>query len=127
MKSSTTIAQMTIRISGVILIILGILFWTGRALGLVSLHMLLGLVLVLALWTLALIGARAGVGAGIVSFAIVWGIIVLFLGLTQARLLPGSAHWVIQLLHLLVGLAAMGLGDRLAQRIKGTLAPALSS
>ena len=125
MKNSTTIAQMTIRISGVILIILGILFWTGRALGLISLHMLLGVILVLALWVLAFIAARAGVGAGMVSFAVVWGIIVLFLGVRQTQLLPGSAHWVIQVLHLLVGLAAMGLGDRLAARIKGRLAPAL--
>jgi hypothetical protein len=125
MKTSTTIAQMTIRISGVILIILGILFWTGRALGLISFHMLLGLILVIALWALAFLGARAGVGASMVSFAIVWGIIVLFLGLRQTQLLPGSAHWVIQLLHLLVGLAAMGLGDRLAATIKGRLTPLL--
>ena len=126
MRTSTTVAQMIIRISGVILIILGILFWAGHARSLVSLHMLLGLILVLALWTLAFLGARAGVGAGFVSLAIAWGIIVLFLGLTQASLLPRSAHWVIQLLHLVVGLAAMGLGDRLAQRIKGALAPALA-
>ena len=126
MKTSTTVAQMTIRISGVILIILGILFWTGRALGLVSLHMLLGLILVLALWALAFIGARAGVGAGAVSLAIAWGIITIFLGIAQTRILPGSAHWVIQLLHLLVGLAAMGIGDRLAAKIKGGPAPALA-
>ena len=124
MKTSTTVAQMTIRISGVILIILGILFWTGRALGLVSLHMLLGLIL--ALWALAFIGARAGVGAGAVSLAIAWGIITIFLGIAQTRILPGSAHWVIQLLHLLVGLAAMGIGDRLAAKIKGGPAPALA-
>lgn len=126
MKTSTTIAQMTIRITGVILIVLGILFWSGHALGLVQLHMLLGLILVLALWVLAFLGARAGVGASTVSLAIAWGIVVLFLGMTQASLLPGSAHWVIQLLHLLVGLAAMGIGDRLAQNIKGRLVPALS-
>lgn len=123
MKKSTTVAQMTIRISGVLLIILGILFWTGHARSLVSLHMLLGLILVLALWVLAFVGARAGVGAGFVSLVIAWGIVVLFLGMTQTRLLPGSAHWVIELLHLLVGLAAMGMGDRLAQRIRGALAP----
>jgi hypothetical protein len=34
----------------------------------------------------------------------------------------GSAHWVIQVLHLLVGLIAMGIGDNLARRIKGTTA-----
>jgi hypothetical protein len=117
---------MIIRISGVILIILGVLFWTGHALGLVSLHMLLGLILVLALWTLAFIAARAGVGVGTAAFTIAWGIVVLFLGIAQTRLLPGPAHWVIEVLHLLVGLAAMGLGDALAKRIKGAIAPALA-
>ena len=126
MKTSTTVAQMTIRISGVILIILGILFWTGHALGLVSLHMLLGLILVLALWALAFIGARAGVGAGTVSLAIAWGIITIFFGIAQTSILTGSMHWVIQLLHLLVGLAAMGIGEGLAAKIKGRRAPALA-
>lgn len=126
MKTATTVAQMVVRFSGLILIVLGILFWTGHALSLVSLHMLLGLILVLALWVLAFLGARARVGAGFVAFAIVWGIVVLFLGLTQASLLPGSLHWIIQVLHLLVGLGAMGVGDRLGERIKGRLAPALT-
>jgi len=39
------------------------------------------------------------------------------LGLAQDRLLPGSAHWLIQVLHLLVGLAAIGQGEALAARI----------
>ncbi|MCL4301796.1 MAG: hypothetical protein KJ077_39240 [Anaerolineae bacterium] len=47
------------------------------------------------------------------------------LGLTQAQLWPGAFHWVIQLIHLVVGLAAMGLGDRLAQMSKHSLSPAL--
>lgn len=126
MKTATTVAQMVVRFSGLILIVLGILFWTGHALSLISLHMLLGLILVIALWVLAFLGARARVSAGFVAFTIVWGIVVLFLGLTQASLLPGSLHWIIQVLHLLVGLGAMGVGDRLGERIKGRLAPALT-
>jgi hypothetical protein len=121
MKTATTVAQMLVRATGVLLIILGVLFWTGHALGLISIHMLLGLILVLSLWALAAFAARAGVSAGFVVFAIVWGIIVLALGMTQTRLLPGSAHWVIQVLHLLVGLAAMGIGDSLATRAKGRM------
>ncbi|HEX5438078.1 MAG TPA: hypothetical protein VFW98_13010 [Gemmatimonadaceae bacterium] len=125
MSRTTTIAQMLIRITGILLIILGLLFWSGHALGLIGLHMLLGLVLVVSLWVLAGVGARAGVGSGFVGLAIVWGVIVLVLGMTQARLLPGSAHWVIQALHLLVGLAAMGIGESLAKRIQAARTPAL--
>jgi hypothetical protein len=36
--------------------------------------------------------------------------------MTQAQLLPGSFHWIIQVLHLLVGIVALGLADSLARR-----------
>ncbi len=120
MKTAATVAQMLVRFTGVILIILGILFWTGSALTLVPVHMLLGIVLVLSLWTLAVLAARAGVPLGPVLLATVWGLIVPILGVTQTQLLPGSAHWVIQALHLLIGLGAMGQAERLAARIKAT-------
>ena len=120
----TVITQMLVRICGLILIVLGILFWTGHARSWIPIHMLLGLVFVIALWVLAGIGARARAGAGFVTLVVIWGIIVLALGMTQTRLLPGSAHWVIRLLHLLVGLAAMGLGESMAARIKATRTPA---
>ena len=125
MQGTTTVAQMLVRICGGLLILLGIFFWTGHALSLIPMHMLLGLVLVIALWVLAGIGARAGVGAGLVVLSVLWGIIVLALGMTQTRLVPGSAHWVIRVLHLLVGLVAIRLGEVLAQRIKAVRAPAM--
>ena len=125
MQGTTTVAQMLVRICGGLLILLGIFFWTGHALSLIPIHMLLGLVFVIALWVLAGIGARAGVGAGLVALAVLWGIIVLALGMTQTRLVPGSAHWVIRVLHLLVGLFAIRLGEVLAQRIKAVRAPAM--
>lgn len=117
-KTATTIAQMLVRLTGVILIILGIIFWTGNADALVPLHMLIGFVLVFALWTLAALAARAGVNVTLVSAAVLLGVIAPLLGLTQTRLLTGNAHWVIQVLHLLVGLGAIALGESLAARIK---------
>ncbi len=109
------------------MIILGLLFWTGNAFNLVSVHMLLGLVLVIALWVLAFVAARSGVSPGLVIVAVVWGFIVIALGMTQNSVLPGSAHWVIKVLHLLVGIGAMGQAETLAARIKGmsTRTPAL--
>jgi hypothetical protein len=41
-----------------------------------------------------------------------------------SQLLPGDFHWVIKLLHLLVGIAALGLADRLAAEIKRARLPA---
>ena len=40
------------------------------------------------------------------------------LGLTQDQMLLGDAHWVIRVLHLLVGLGAIGQSEGLAVRIR---------
>jgi len=122
MRRATTTAQMLVRASFVVQLVLGGLFWTGNALDLVPLHQIIGFLLVFGLWTLAGLAARAGVRPPLVALAAVWGLIVPILGLTQTRLLVGSAHWVIEVLHLLVGLGAIGQAEGLAARIKERLA-----
>jgi hypothetical protein len=123
MRSTLTAIQMSVRVVGVAQLVLGLAFWTGNALGLVDLHQLLGILLVLALWALAALAHRAGMPAGLVAGAAVYGLIVLVVGLTQRELLPGSAHWVIQVVHLLLGLGLLGLAENLAIRAKARLAP----
>jgi len=112
------IAVNVLRASVLLALILGILFWTGNATSLVLVHMGLGILAVLSLWTLgaAIASTKGGIGLAIGAF--VWGLIVAALGLTQGTLLAGSTHWVIQVLHLLVGLAAIGLGEMIAGRYK---------
>src|SRR5689334_21898340 len=95
MQTTTTVARMLVRAIGLIMIVLGVLFWTGNALTLIPVHMLLGLALVLLLWLLAFIAARSGVRLGFVALAVLWGLIVPILGVTHTQLLPGPAHWVI--------------------------------
>jgi len=126
LQIGTTIARWLMRISGPTAFVLGVLFWTGNALTLIPVHMLAGIVLILALWTLAIVAAVSGVHRGIVALATIWGLIVPILGMTQTRLLPGDAHWVIQVLHLLVGIVAMSLGQGLANRIKQIHTPVQS-
>jgi uncharacterized membrane protein YuzA (DUF378 family) len=109
---------MTVRLCFVVLIVLGILFWTGRADSLIPLHQFLGFVLVLALWTLAVLAARRHVPVVLVAIAILWGILLPIFGLTQAGIVPGSVHWIVQVFHLLVGLAAVGQAENLARRIR---------
>ena len=131
MKTATTVLEILTRILGALLIALGLLFWTGNARTLVPLHMLLGITLVLALWALAVLAAVARVNLGLVALALAWGLIVPILGLTQTRLLPGGAHWLIQVLHLLVGIGAIALAQALASQIRRTptrkSAPALQA
>jgi hypothetical protein len=124
MRTATTTAQMLVRACFVVQLVLGGLFWTGNARGLIPLHQVVGFLLVFGVWTLAALAARAGVQPGLVALAAVWGLIVPILGLNQDRLLVGEAHWVIEVLHLLVGVGAVGLAEQLATRIKGRLAVA---
>jgi len=117
MRMAITGVHMTLRASGLLLILLGVTFWTGLALQLVPVHEFLGFVLVLSLWTLALFAARAGVSNRWVALAVVWGLVAPILGLTQDRLLTGDWHWTIQVLHLLIGLGAIGQGEGLVVRL----------
>jgi hypothetical protein len=83
--------------------------------------MLVGLVLSLALEVLAALAAWAGVHPGRVVLAVAWGLGVPILGFTQSQLLPGDLHWMVQVLHLLVGLGAIVQAEALATRIKQTV------
>jgi hypothetical protein len=118
MRTAVIVLQWIVRLCFAGLLILGIMFWTGHAFDLIPVHMTLGIALVVALWITAIIGFAARVPIGQSLVAIVWGFVVIGLGMSQARLLPGSSHWVIQVLHLLVGMAAIGMNEGLARAIK---------
>lgn len=117
MKYIVLTARLLISLFGIALVVLGILFWTGRALSLLQLHMMLGGLFVLCLLALAAIGFLTRGSRSLALLVLIWSLIVPALGVTQLRLLPGSEHWIIQAVHLLVGLIAMGLGHALARRI----------
>jgi len=121
------ISQWVLRISALLGLILGILFWTNTSdpgnvpqsfstLGLI--HIVLGILVVLSLWTLGIAQGLRGGPFGLAVATFVWGLITLAVGLFQVNLLPGSAHWVIQVIHLILGLGAIGLGEMVAGRAK---------
>jgi hypothetical protein len=118
MATAITVIQMLVRLCFLVLLVLGVIFWTGHLLNLIPTHMLLGIALVLGLWTTAIIAAIARAPLGIVIAGLVWGAIVLALGMKQFVLLPGSTHSVAQVAHLLVGIAAIALNERLAVTAK---------
>ena len=117
MKATANILRILVSAIGAIMIVLGILFWTGNALTLVTLHILLGVTLVLLLWVIAIMAMVARANTVLALVGLVWGLIVPILGVTQFQLLPGSLHWMIQALHLLVGLFAIALANILARQI----------
>ena len=118
MSRASTVVQMLIRACFVVQLLLGGLFWTNNARGLIDLHQLVGFILVIAIWVQAGLAARAGVSLGLVAFTVLWALVVPILGLNQTELLTGSFHWVIQVVHLLVGIIAVGLAERLARGIQ---------
>ncbi len=114
MKITTNIALVLVRITGAIQIILGLVIWVGVADAFIPVHIFSGVILVLSLWTLAMVAARVGVNLGLVAFAIAWGLMAIVLGLSHEQLIPGPAHWIVDVVHVLVGLAMIGLAQRLA-------------
>ncbi|MGI8564711.1 MAG: hypothetical protein ACR2MZ_14380 [Candidatus Dormibacter sp.] len=97
----------------VVQIALGLLFWTGQADWLVPVHMTIGLLLVIDLWAAVAVGLRARVPIALAAVALVWSLVMPSFGLAQASLLPGAGHVLVQVAHLLVGLAAVGLIEAL--------------
>lgn len=130
MRTTATVARSIVGLTGITQVILGVLFWMDRALQLIPLHMVIGLTFVLAIWVLAGIAWRAKVWPAFAAGAALWGALVLALGATQTRLVPGRAHWIIEVLHLVVGLLAMAIAARLAKAIRRQLdagAPAMQA
>ena len=118
MPTTLRLTRILMRASITILLVLGLLFWAGQALSLLPVHMAVGLIFVLGLWTLAYLAARAGAPAALTASAAVLGLAVLALGGMQTQLLPGPQHWIVRLVHLLLGLGAMGLAERLGRAPK---------
>lgn len=112
------IASAALTLAGALALISGLLFWLGWALQLMSMHMSLGILAVAALWTIGFAQATAPGGSwGLAVAALVTGLLTLLLGLYQAALLIGPFHWIIQVVHLLLGVATIGLGHMAAARL----------
>ncbi len=113
---TTRIAIMVLRLCALAALTLGILFWIGHADQLHELHMVIGLVLVLSLWTVALAQIAKPGGIALAVGAAAVGVLLFVVGVTQERMLPGASHWVIQVVHLGLALLAVGLGETVAGR-----------
>jgi hypothetical protein len=117
MRTANRVALAALMGCGVLLLVLGIVIWTGNGDQLIPVHVAFGIVLVISLWTIAAIAARSGVASGPVAVAAAWGLLVVVLGVAQEELLPGSWHWVIQVLHLAISMGAIWWGRRLVRLI----------
>ena len=111
------ILQIFVGIAGLCALVLGLFIWIAN-IDLTDIHMLFGLLVTLGLLVMSIIALTAsGLRLwGIVG--IVYAIIVPIFGELQSTLLVGNLHWLIQTLHLLVGIGAIGLTGFLGARYR---------
>jgi hypothetical protein len=115
----TRICSLVVRIGGSLALLLGLLRIFSIGPDLIQLHMTLGILVVLALWILATIYARTpNANLGMAIGASVIGLLLLIVGVTQQGLLPNGFHWVIQVIHVLLGLTVIGMGEMLSGAIR---------
>jgi len=97
--------------------LLGLLFWIAN-IDFISIHILFGLAVAIALLALSIVmvftrGTRV---LGVIG--IVYALILPVFGLRQATLLVGNIHWLIQAVHLLVGIGALALIQVMSTRFE---------
>src|SRR5512132_4492808 len=115
MRTAIKVALAILFGCGALLLALGIIICTGHGDQLTPVHVTLGVVLIVTLWTIAAIAARSGVPARTVAFAAAWGLLVVLFGLAQEDLVTGSWHSTIQVLHVAISMGAIWWGRRLVQ------------
>lgn len=107
---------MLVRLTGVINIVSGILFWAGLAGSFTAVHVVLGVILVVSLWGLTAIALVETDSAWVPVAAALVGVALFLVGIGQTGILTGGAHWVVQAVHLVLGLCAIGLAEVLSGR-----------
>jgi hypothetical protein len=115
---------MFMRLAMLLQLIVGIALWTGHLVSLVDLHRTIGGLFVLALWIIAIIALVQRQSPGLAVFGILWGLAIAGLGFMQQGILVGDLHWIIRVLHLVIGVAAMPIAEKL---VSGAARPAVAA
>lgn len=131
MRRATMICLWTLRLAGATQLVLGGLLWFAPRAAYVPFHLGVGMLVVLSVLLLAAVALRAGVRWPLPTLTIVWVLGLVAFAFPHVRLLPGPLHWIVRLVHLSMGVIAIGLGHRvaawtgtggsIAPRVKGPL------
>ena len=119
--------SMTLRGLFLLMLILGIALWTGKADGVKYVHMGLGIVFVAVLWAIGVIGTMRTGKIGLQVGTFVLGLLLAIVGMSQEHILTHSGHWIIQVVHLLLALLSIGFAEMIvgqAKRVAPTTTPA---
>lgn len=121
MRTTLKILLVILQVAVIAQLALGILFWTGHGLTYIPVHIAIGSVLVLVLWTVAVLALVMRVRRGLAAFELVWALALAMFGMQQATILVGPLHWIIRVVHLLMAIVAVRLAESLSKSIIGTL------
>jgi len=113
-----------LRVLAGVQVLLGVAFWTGHWYGLVNVHRTTGVVFVLVLWAIAILALAGRRAPALAAGALVWGVVIAGVGFSQQRILPGDLHWIVRVAHLIIGLAAMPVAERLSRAPEGRVGEA---
>lgn len=117
MAPASKLLSWILRIALLVALGLGLALWNGRGYAYLRLHMWLGFIVTFALLLLVILSFVSRVNPAIPFVALLWAVALPVIGIAQLRILPGHNHWVIQTMHLVLGLGAIGLGEVLTKRI----------
>lgn len=118
--SPVLVTQIVARVIAVVEVGLGIVVWTGHGDALIPVHIAVGLLLVVDLWAAVFLGLRSGAPIGLAVLALVWSVGMPAFGLVQTNILTGDLHVAVQIVHLAIGLIAVGLVEGLARSSRRT-------
>lgn len=110
------------RLDGIAALILGIVLWTGSP-GLLKIHILTGFIMSITMLLIGLVGFFARVKPALPIVAIAWALLLPYVGFVQLRLFSGASHVIIQVIHLLIGVCAIGIAEALAAKINRQARP----
>jgi hypothetical protein len=113
--SLSRILLVLLRIAAGLQVVVGLTLWSGHYYSLVGVHTLVGIIFVILLWSIAGMAIARRRRIKLALFAILWGFVIVAVGMTQQRLLIGDLHWIVRVLHLIIGLSAMPIAERLAR------------
>ncbi len=115
--------SMLLRIFWLVNIVLGIGLWTGKFDVVKEIHMTVGILLVLALWWITFLHVRRNGWDLLAIGAVLDGVALYVVGITQENILVTGPHWVIQVVHLTLALVTIALGEIMTLRVTRVARP----
>ncbi len=121
-----TVLRWTVRLAGLLALLLGLGLRSGAGFNLLGLHQRLGFLLSVALIWLVLLEFIRSVSPLLLGVALLCALALPVIGNVQVSLLPGRNHWLIEGLHLVLGVGAIVLAELIGSRLRTRPAPVLA-